>query len=73
MRIKEVKLYVEENKKDKKFEVIVKVGRFKSKEEAAGYASYIYLTQSIDFGQREFMQELKEITDIENYNNKTIH
>ena len=73
MAIKEVKLYVEENKKDKKFEVIVKVGRFNSKEEAAGYASYIYLTQSIDFGQREFMQELKEITDIENYNNKTIH
>jgi hypothetical protein len=73
MRIKKVELYVKEDKKQKEFEVVVKVGRFKDKEEAAGYASYIYLTQSIDFGQREYMQELKEITEMQNYNKETIH
>jgi len=52
---------------------VVKVGRFKNKEEAAGYASYIYLTQSIDFGQREYMQEIKDLLDVEDHENKTLH
>jgi len=73
MRIKKVELYVKEDKKEKEFEVVVKVGRFKNKEEAAGYASYIYLTQSIDFGQREYMQEIKDLLDVEDHENKTLH
>tara|TARA_R100000544_G_C2208851_1_gene50804 strand:+ start:513 stop:734 length:222 start_codon:yes stop_codon:yes gene_type:complete len=73
MRIKKVELYVKEDKKDKEFEVVVKVGRFKDKEEAAGYASYIYLTQSIDFGQREYMQEIKDLLDVADHENKTLH
>tara|TARA_B100000780_G_C21046931_1_gene420282 strand:+ start:549 stop:770 length:222 start_codon:yes stop_codon:yes gene_type:complete len=73
MRIKKVELYVKEDKKEKEFEVVVKVGRFKNKEEAAGYASYIYLTQSIDFGQREYMQEIKDLLDVADHENKTLH
>ena len=53
--MKSVKLYVEHDKEDKEYEVIVKIGRFTDKEEAASYASFIYLTSSLDFGQRDFL------------------
>lgn len=52
---------------------MVRISDFNSKEEAAGHASYIFLTQSIDFGQREYVTDLKELFDLEPYDIKKLH
>lgn len=71
--MKDVRLYVEKDKKTKRFEVVVRIGDFNTKEEAAGHASYIFLTQSIDFGRREYVTDLKELFDLESYDIKKLH
>tara|TARA_R110000751_G_scaffold169628_1_gene276246 strand:+ start:152 stop:373 length:222 start_codon:yes stop_codon:yes gene_type:complete len=73
MEAKDVQLYVRGHDKKKEFEVVIKIGKFKSKEEAAGCASFIYLTQSIDLGQRRHIDTVNELLDIENSDKKTLH
>ena len=72
-----VKLYVEHDKENKEYEVIVRVGKFADKEEAASFASFIYLTSSLDFGQRDFLKEagldVTELLNLGNYDNKKLH
>ena len=75
--MKSVKLYVEHDKEDKEYEVIVKIGRFTDKEEAASYASFIYLTSSLDFGQRDFLNDagfdVTELLNLGNYDKKKLN
>ena len=65
--MKDVRLYVEKDKKTKRFEVVVRIGDFDSKEEAAGHASYVFLTQ------REYVTDLKELFDLDTYDIKKLH
>jgi|TARA_R100001224_G_C4015180_1_gene147489 hypothetical protein len=75
--MKSVKLYVEHNKDNEQYEVIVRIGKFTDKEEAASYASFIYLTSSLDFGQRDFLKDagldVTELLNLGNYDNKKLH
>ena len=71
--MKDVRLYVEKDKKTKRFEVVVRISDFESKEEAAGHASYIFLTQSIDFGQRQYVTDIRELFDLDSYDIKKLH
>tara|TARA_Y100000401_G_C8163471_1_gene145452 strand:+ start:61 stop:288 length:228 start_codon:yes stop_codon:yes gene_type:complete len=72
-----VKLYVEHDKENKEYEVIVRVGKFSDREEAASFASFIYLTSSLDFGQRDFLKDagldVTELLNLGNYDNKKLH
>ena len=47
--IKQTKLFIEKLKNKDECEVVIRIGKFKSKEEAAHYTSYICMTKSIDF------------------------
>ena len=75
--MKSVKLYVEHNKDNEQYEVIVRIGKFTDKEEAASYASFIYLTSSLDFGQRDVLRDagldVTELLNLGNYDNKKLH
>lgn len=75
--MKSVKLYVEHNKDNEQYEVIVRIGKFTDKEEAASYASFIYLTSSLDFGQRDVLKDagldVTELLNLGNYDNKKLH
>ena len=75
--MKSVKLYVEHNKDNEQYEVIVRIGKFTDKEEAASYASFIYLTSSLDFGQRDFLKDagldVTELLNLGNYDKKKLH
>ena len=72
-----VKLYVEHDKENKEYEVIVRVGKFSDREEAASFASFIYLTSSLDFGQRDVLRDagldVTELLNLGNYDNKKLH
>ena len=61
--VKESRLFIEENKQTKEFQVVVVVGKFRSKQEAAHHASYIAMTKSIDFSPGHLMDNLCELED----------
>ena len=73
MANKETKLFIENDKKNKKFNVLISVGPFANKEEAVHYASYICITRSIDFNPQSVLNNITELEDIYYGENKTIH
>ena len=60
---KESRLYIEENKKTKEFQVVVVVGKFHSREEAAHHASYIAMTKSFDFSPGQLFENISELEE----------
>jgi hypothetical protein len=72
--IKQTKLFIEKLKNKDESEVVVRIGKFKTKEEAAHYASYICMTKSIDFDAETILDNIAELE--ENYygvDNRTLH
>ncbi len=70
---KESRLYIEENKTTKEFQVVVVVGKFGSKKEAAHHASYIALTKSIDFSPSQLIENISELEDWIYEDKRTLH
>jgi len=74
MPIKETKLFIENDKKNNIYNVLISVGPFRSKEEAVHYASYICITKSIDFNPDSILGNITELEDIYyGKDNKTLH
>ena len=72
--IKQTKLFIEKLKNKDECEVVVRIGKFKTKVEAAHYASYICMTKSIDFDADSILIILLNLED--NYygvDNRTLH
>ena len=72
--IKQTKLFIEKLKNKDESEVVVRIGKFKTKEEAAHYVSYICMTKSIDFDAETILDNIAELE--ENYygvDNRTLH
>ena len=72
--IKQTKLFIEKLKNKDECEVIIRIGMFKTKQEAAHYASYICMTKSIDFDTDTILDNIAELED--NYygvDNRTLH
>ena len=61
MNNKESKLFIEQNKKTNEFQILITVGKFKTKEEAANHASYIALTKSFDFSPTKLFESIVEL------------
>ena len=61
--VKESRLYIEQNKKTNEYQVVVVVGKFKDRTEAAHHASYIALTKSIDFSPSHLLENLSDLED----------
>tara|TARA_R110000803_G_scaffold32023_7_gene70927 strand:- start:8812 stop:9039 length:228 start_codon:yes stop_codon:yes gene_type:complete len=60
MSNKDTKLYIEKNEKTKKYNVLIKVGKFATKEEAAHYGTYVCLTKNIDFDDYDELENFEE-------------
>ena len=72
--IKQTKLFIEKLKNKDECEVVVRIGKFKTKVEAAHYASYITMTKSINFDADSILDNIEELE--ENYygvDNRTLH
>ena len=72
--MKETKLFIEKLKNKDECEVVIRIRKFKSKEEAAHYTSYICMTKSIDFDAETILDNIAELED--NYygvDNRTLH
>ena len=72
--IKQTKLFIDKLKNKDECEVVIRIGKFKSKEEAAHYTSYICMTKSIDFDAETILDNIAELE--ENYygvDNRTLH
>ena len=57
---KDTKLYIEKNEKTKTYNILIKVGKFNTKEEAAHYGTYICLTKNIDFDDYDEAENFEE-------------
>ena len=74
METKETKLFIESNKKDNKYRVLISIGPFNTKREAVTYASYICMTRSIDFNPENISNNITELEDIYyDRDNQTLH
>ena len=75
--VKESRLYIEQNKKTKEYQILITVGTFKTKEEAANHASFIALTKSFDFSPAKIFTNIIELEDELNQApipiNRTLH
>lgn len=60
---KESKLFIEQNKKTNEFQILITVGKFKTKEDAAQHASFIALTKSFDFSPAKLFTNLIELEE----------
>tara|TARA_R110002051_G_scaffold229059_1_gene291120 strand:- start:361 stop:585 length:225 start_codon:yes stop_codon:yes gene_type:complete len=74
MAIKETKLFIEKNKSREEYQVLVTIGKFTSKQEAAHYASYICMTKSVNFDADNILDNISELEDIYyGVDNRTLH
>ena len=72
--IKQTKLFIEKLKSKDECEVVVRIGKFKTKVEAAHYASYITMTKSINFDADSILDNIEELEDIYyGEDNRTLH
>ena len=72
--IKQTKLFIEKLKKKDECEVVIRIGKFKTKEEATHYISYICMTKSIDFDAETILDNIAELEDIYyGEDNRTLH
>jgi len=72
--IKQTKLFIEKLKSKDECEVVVRIGKFKTKEEAAHYASYITMTKSINFDADSILDNIEELEDsYYGTDNRTLH
>jgi len=61
--IKQTKVFVEKLKNKGEYQLVVLIGKFKTKREAAHYASYIHMTKSIDFDADSILDRIEELED----------